>query len=404
MNFRPSSRAMLSFALLTALVLFLYVPMFAHWRTTGDFVPHHAYVQRMVHGDGTVWQEVPNFAYHVLVAVPYALFGGTLELWGLGVSVALMLATASALWWSIRRALRSNSQTAELSWRAELSALGLTIAALLFAPLTLLSPENAYFGYLHPMVYHNPTMLPLRPVAWLMFVGVLFAGLPETQAQNGRVRLLRISLLALATLASLWAKPSFVLAFLPALVPFVALHLLLRRRLDAWVLMGGVLVPALALLGYQALSYSGGSIGFRPFEVFDLWAYHYNPQANQGLLFKWLMSSALPVALLLVDGRWAWRDTGLQLAWLTFLAACGQVYLFNDLAYPVDGNLTWNGQIAVMVLLFASLVYAVQQRAHWQRWQRIVLSAAFALHLLGGIHWFLLHLNADYATLINSVW
>jgi len=376
-------------------VALVFLPMWANWRTEGDYVPHAAYVERMLAQDETLWPELPNFAWHLSVALPYGLLGGSLQGWIVAANLAWVALLALALWWPLRLAWQPTR------WPAELGLIALTLALLLLAPLTIFTPDNAYFGYLHPYVYHNPTMLPLRPLAWLTLLGALALAQPSA---GGWRRAARWAALAGLMLAGIWAKPSFALAFLPALLAFGLLRLALRQPLDWGGALLGLILPAAALLVWQSATYSGGALGWRPLEVFDLWAYHYNPLANEQLALKALLSLAFPLALLLADFQAVRRAPLMQLAWLTLLVAAGQTYLLNDLAYPVDGNLVWNGQIAVFALLMASALHAAQGWRAWRGWQRGVVGLAFGLHLLGGLLWYALHFSARYDWLINQAW
>lgn len=368
--------------------------MWANWRTVGDYEPHAEYVARLLAHDESVWPELPNFAWHVSVALPYGLFGGGVQDWIVVANLAWVWLLALALWWPMRMAWQPTN------WRAEAGLILLVLALLILAPPSLLTPDNAYFGYLHPYVYHNPTMLPLRPLAWLTLLGTA----KLCHAPKDWRRLALWAALAGLILAGIWAKPSFALAFLPALLAFGLLRSALRQPFDGLGALLGLLLPAAALLAWQSVSYSGAALGWRPLEVFNLWAYHYNPLANQQLALKALLSLAFPLAVLLTDRRAVVRAPLMQLAWLTFLAAAGQTYLFNDLAHPVDGNLIWNGQIAVFALLMASALHAAQRWHDWKVGPRGLVALAFSLHLMGGLWWYGLHLGADYEWLIDEAW
>jgi hypothetical protein len=397
MSLSLSRRATLIFySTLTLITLVIFVPILAYWQTRGDFVPHLAYVQRFITGDNSVFGEVPNLLYHVLVAIPAKLLPFiALETLSLVVCTALYVALAWAIGWQIIESL------APSRWRMVL-ALAVTSALLIIAPFTFFTPDNAYFGYFHPYVYHNPTMIPLRLFAWLLFLMSVHSFGDKTGFVWWKVLL--AGLLSIAVMLS---KPSFTIAFLPALVVFVAICVWQRQAFNKWTIILGILVPSIGVLGFQALVFKGNGVAFQPLLTLELWAYHYDPLANQNLLLKLIASVAFPVIVYGVFWREAWRSVLLNLAWLCALAGMAQAYLFIDTGEPPAGNLMWNAQIGVFVLLSASAVFAVrtsQKSFPKITWRMALVWMVFMCHVLGGVWWYTQHINAQYPDIVYQLW
>lgn len=386
-------------ALLWAGVLVLFLPVLAHWRLRGDFEPHTAYIVRMLAGEVSLTAELPNFLWHVSAGVPYALIGGApLDMYTTLASLLWYGALASVIFYAL--CLAWGVPSASLNGRDALLLCVLSWALMLVAPLHNPATDNAYFGFIYPYVYHNPTMIPLRPTSLLLFLACVWAFEAQVRPSWGQV--LAVAGLALA---NIWAKPSYALVLLPSL-GVLGLERLLRRRYIGWrMLVLGVGVPMVGLLGAQALSYQAGGMQFAPFLTYELWAYHYEPNANQHLLLKLLASLAFPLAVYGLYLRQAIRELALNFAWLGMGAGLAFTYLFVDSGDPVAGNLAWNGQIALMVLFVASGAFFLRMaRLHALHARLWVGAGVLGLHVVSGLWWYATHLTTDYLDLIYRVW
>ncbi len=421
----------------------IFLPMLYHWRDSGDFRPHTVYIDRILAGDTAVFYETPNFLYHLgILALHFIVPSVNITAWVVVVSLAWYTLLAIILYWLIK----SLTHPTDRSWRHEVVAIGTTLALLVITPITLLTPENQYFGYMTPYVYHNPTMIPLRPLSLILLaIGVWVFGYHPTPSPSPYHREgnstpprhvwrggwgVRSSLekdqkravtlaykigftvfTALLTLACILAKPSFVMVFLPSLALVAAWRLLWRQPINWLVLMGGIVLPAVGLLGYQALTWTDGGMAISPFETFRLWDYHYDPQTSAQLGLKLLLSLLFPLVVYGTYFSQARRDLLLNLAWLCALAGTAFSYLFIDTGDPVAGNLTWNGQIGVLVVYVASTVFFLRQnqaiiagkmtRIPWRFGLCLLI---FGLHVISGIQWYVLHLNAVWPDIIYGAW
>jgi hypothetical protein len=414
----PLLRRVLVPLLLVAIVLLLFLPMLDHWSFTGDFTPHGDYVQRMLNHDPTVLGEVPNFLFHIPVAFGLMLLPDLgLPAWMAITSLGWYLLLAFIYLWLVRGTLTGGES---LTLRGMLVTLIAPVALMLLTPIMLFTPENMYFGYLHAYVYHNPTMIPLRPTSVLLFVAAarvfqknalpLFASGQLNENQN-HFSVLNLGLVVALTLACILAKPSFVMTLLPALGAMTLAYLVMRHPINWALLVVGIGIPAVALLGYQALTFTDGGLEIAPFLTFDLWAYHYNPLANTLLPLKFLLSIAFPLVLYLAYFQQARRDVAFNLAWLCFAVGAAWTYLFADSGDRVAGNLVWNGQSALLILYVAAVLFWLRQNP-WlnagklpRSYGRFVLcGVVFALHLASGMVWYAIHLNAVWPEIVYVWW
>jgi len=401
--------------LLLVSVILLYAAMFDHWHLIGDFTPHTVYMERMRASDPNVAMELPNTLYHGSVLIPASFFPQTtLTDWIMPVCVAWFLLLALLIWGQIRATLSAGEFDIKipLTRRGETLAVVLTLTGLFIAPIFLFTLDNQYFGYMTPIVYHNPTMIPLRPIAFLLFIGAVSFASAEVRVWRSfeRWQMLQVPLLASLTVASILAKPNFVMIFIPALVIWLVMLRLMRRHVDMMTVLMGIIIPGVVFLAYQSMTYSDSGIAFRPFYTQDVWALHYDSAANLNLALKILMSLAFPLVVTGLYLRRAAQSPMMLLAWIAAIGGVMLTYLFYDTGEPPAGNLIWSGQIGVMVLYLATLLFFVRQH----RWlnagrprdlMRFGLCAAvLALHVVSGLIWYSEHLTGGWPQVIYTIW
>ncbi len=252
--------------------------------------------------------------------------------------------------------------------------------ALIYIPLTLSlwcvvplvtsgNPLNTLIGRpdIPVNMFNSPTLTLLKPFAVLIFLG-----LAKWLTYTPQRRWLPVLVVAFATAAATLTKPNYTMALLPAVGLVLAYQFIKPFRLNRTLAIAGVIIPAVAVLGWQYLRvYAPGaattlytakqsaSIGLAPFELFLT---HWNfsiPQLLSGLL----LSLVFPITVYLAYFQAARRSLILNLAWLIFFAGQSFAYLFIEIAYQAAGNMTWGGRITLFVLFAASLGFFLRQNA-----------------------------------------
>ncbi len=390
------------FGLTLALGMMLWIPQALRWMNDSDFGPHGDDVRRTLESLIWVMTHVPHFMFQALSAGVSRLLG-----WDVPYSMALvillaMLATTGILFVVYRRALAGD---AALSWGQGTLVCAAVLATLVVAPFNLLTPQTLYFGYIAPNVWHNPTVNLMKPSALVLF----FSGLLVYQAGfRPRPLALWTAAYALLSIFCLFSKPNFLIAFLPALA-LITLAAMLRRQAIHWViLLGGIVLPTGLMLLIQTQTWStNAGIELSPLETFGLWAYHYDPTANQGLLLKFGLSVLFPAVVYLVHARAAGRDLAFNAAWLTFAFGLAYTTLVVDRSNPTAGDFTWSAQFGVYLLFVVALRFLFQRygqgraRPGWALW---ACMAALALHVAAGINWYGVHLTNTYQDIIYIWW
>ena len=159
---------------------------------------------------------------------------------------------------------------------------------------------------------------------------------------------------------------------LPALMLLLAYQFVRPLRLNRFLIIAGILIPAVAVLGWQYLRVYGpgapatlynptqaASIGLSPLELYVTWWRYSIPELAAGFA----LSIIFPAVVYLAYFKAAWRNLALNMAWLVFLIGQSFAYLFIEITYQSSGNMTWGGRITLFVLFVVSLGFLLRQNA-----------------------------------------
>jgi len=340
---RPLERVAL-YGVPIAMCLWWFGPVLYRMTDLGDFPGHIRFAQAMA-ATGRV--TIPHFGYELAMIAVHALRPGAG--WNSAAYVVTMsgqLATVALL------AHRMAASVPRWSPGARIGLAALAAVALLLVQPAL--PLGAgrdpwLFGYFPPNQYHNPTTLLSKPLALALFAAGAAA---VSGAPAGRLW----GWLALVVASGI-VKPSFLLAFLPA----VGLMALWHARAARWrLLIAGLFVPSvLLLLAQYALRYrlqadDGVSVTVAPLMVIGLYA----PTDALTLVTRLALSVLFPLSVVAAFPQEAARDIRLPLAWLTFALGIVPGYLLAEAGGKASaGDFLWSGQLACFVLFAVSAAF-----------------------------------------------
>jgi len=231
----------------------------------------------------------------------------------------------------------------------------IALVMLLVSPVTLLTPDNLYFGYIPITVYHNPTVTLLRPFALMLFVAAL--AIIESRTRQGKI--LRVVVGTVLSILATLAKPNFTVALLPPLLLVAAYQAVKRNWQTSAALLLGFMLPGAIILYAQMAFFAGGEgLAIAPFAVFNAWLDIFYPGNPLGLLPRLILSILFPAYICVAYRGKAFHNTSLNLAWATFgFGAVYTYFLAEAGARLTDGNWTWSGQITLFVLFTASILF-----------------------------------------------
>ncbi|HEC21372.1 MAG TPA: hypothetical protein ENI95_00485, partial [Chloroflexi bacterium] len=166
---RDTGRRLCAILVLVVAIAVLFTPVtLVAFATQGDFRVHM--------GIAWTWRETghltwPHFLYHLLtILLSYLMPGGSLNIAGFTISMLAYVALGMVIYDAVCGAVASRRGKC-----VSVLSLIITLSLMLVSPVNLftLPIRNLYLGYISPTVYHNPTLILLKPVALLLF----FSGL-----------------------------------------------------------------------------------------------------------------------------------------------------------------------------------------------------------------------------------
>ena len=332
----------------------------------------------------------PHFLYHgVVIALHRLIPALNLEKAGFVLMVTAYIATGLITYALLRWA--TGTQPGE---RRLLLICGVvSFALMLIGPISFISDQynpGDLTSLFKPNVYHNPTFILLKPFAIGLFYCLLRV-LAQPEGTNWRIILVMATLTILATLA----KPSYTTALAPAVGLLFAFSFIKPLPLNRNALLFGILIPAAIMLGWQYLFLYGpqsqsnvygepARVVFSPLQLFVVgWKI-----PRVWLPLEFVLSILFPLAVYLVYFRNAYRELGLNLAWLTFLGGAAIAYLFVELPNLGHGNMIWGAQISLFVLFVVSTAYLLRYNRLILRgekawdWRFALCIVIFAVHLV----------------------
>jgi hypothetical protein len=244
--------------------------------------------------------------------------------------------------------------------------------------------ERIYLGQGSPNVWHNPTTITAKPFSFLAL-----ALCPALFNNRNKVitafYLIGISLLLIL---SAWAKPNFIMAFLPALTIYCLLFH--RNQIWHWVYYLFICTPLILILSYQySEKFSGESSG-TSIMISVLGQNIYNYTSNP--FFSLFLLTAFPLVTLIVYPK-ILTNKMYVLTLLTFITAVMQYFtLAEEGVRYLHGNFGWGRQIVVPMLFVLSmkelLINAHLYRDVKNRMKQGLIASVFIAHLLSGLLYF----------------
>jgi hypothetical protein len=257
-----------------------------------------------------------------------------------------------------------------------LRAFASVTAVLLASHIFLLSiGSHLYQGFFVPTAYHSPTQQLNKLLALVIYFVYCRQFLGGARASWSSV-----PVLAVLCVLSAIAKPSFLIAFLPAAALYAAYDLFRFRWHQALLCLVGIGIPSALTSIWQTrqIGTAGDpiSVAFMPFVVFN---------ANE-TMYKLPLSLAFP---LVVAAGAVWTrtaDARLRFIWtFTAVALFVTLCLVEAGKRMMHGNFAWTGQTAVFLVYVESMLFLLSQPP--RIWTRVAW-VVFGVHVVSGVLWY----------------
>jgi hypothetical protein len=265
-------------------------------------------------------------------------------------------------------------------WKRMIVSFGIIIAGPLFLLVGI--DQKFYFGYTGFALYHNPTLILLRPLALLMWLLILKYSF--SKINTGMGIFLGIIVVILSTLA----KPSYIICILPAIGLVVLWRKIGGQSINWWFILFGLFVPAIIVLLWQyKLAFMGSrdaSVILAPFKVIS-WMSH-------KIVIKYLLSIIFPLSVSLIYLKRVIHDRAMVIAWIIFGVGSFYGYFLAEEGISIySGNFLWSTHITLFILFFQSVVFFLSQKplVKYNNLVRIILWSIFCAQLACGIIYYI---------------
>ncbi len=220
---------------------------------------------------------------------------------------------------------------------------------LLIGPFFLMGfNPHIYIGQGSPSVWHNVTLITVQPFALLS----VFFTIKYFNTEKINFFILAI----LVMILSIFAKPSYILVFLPAITIFVLLERYFDKRQLLFTFVA--IFFSVAVLGYQFLNQFSGE-GNDPiiFDFLGVWSL-YTPNITVSIL----LALGLPLLITAFNYKSAKKNDYIKFSWLLVLFSMILFACFAESGrHYSDGNFGWSWNISLSLIYIFTIIEYFKQ-------------------------------------------
>jgi len=330
---------------------------------TGTFNLHIAWAELMAEKNSIV---LPHFLYQFLIILIHKIFPFiSFNIIGFFI---VPLATHFYLAWIIQsiliQQLKINRNGNNVLW-----TLPIVFVMLVINPINFFTYPTLYLKYIALTVHHSATTSLAKPFSIMVFFYIIKILKHHHKLKNQNQKY--IIYLAIFTILSLLAKPSYIICLIPSILVLVISKIIRKNSIPYMPLLLGFLIPSFLVLLWQYnftyitnqianLSIEGqSSIVFDPFLVIS---YFY--QSPLDVFTGFILSIPFPLFIYLAYFNKTNKSLEVNLAWVTFCFGVFYFYFLAEGGEPArtySANFAWSAQLTLFVLFFVSLVFFLKQ-------------------------------------------
>ena len=269
--------------------------------------------------------------------------------------------------------------TAKASYQIDFYAVALLLVSML---ITFVPGETWYIGKGTPNPWHNSTYISCRFFALIVFFSFLQAYETSRNDFVNRNAYIKLSLWCILCIV---AKPSFLMAFMPACFFVLVKKLFTTKGKSFWPSFwtGIAFLPALATMWWQTqivfVQDTQADIIFAPFAVVLLNSSPFK------ILINFVLSCAFPIYMFFAT--WRKKPFYAQIGYATWICGVGIFYLLAETGSRfAHGNMGWSYMMG-QCIAFVCGVMMLQEGVLSENKKKIG-KVLFALHLACGIIYF----------------
>ena len=231
-----------------------------------------------------------------------------------------------------------------------------------------------FFGQGSPNIWHNVTLWTVKPFALLAtWYTIRFFEKEKT---------LYALIATISALMSVFAKPSFIIVFLPALFIFFILHKLYKKEKNL-LFLSIVTLATLVILTYQYFhtfrEADASHIIFDPLGVWSLSSRNITMSIFLGLAFPLVYTILKTDIINRLEIQFTWLMVFFGILLFSLFAQTGKYYS--------HGNFGWSYMISMSLLYLFTILEYVKTFFEIKRWKRCILTVLLGIQVMTGIYY-----------------
>ncbi len=323
------------------IITYSFISMQAMGMIASDTGLHITYIKQFINGTMYIPHPLWHLSTHYLSQLLKVDYNVSASIF-----TALLVTLYAVIIYKVAKSL-DEYRDSEAKWYL------ITMIALTIGPFFWVDYySRIYMGPGSPSIWHNVTLITVQPLALLsVFYTIKFFLTNKTYY---------FILAILVTVVSIFAKPNYIIVFLPSIVVYI----LLKRYFDKKRLVFAAIsiLLSVAALAYQFINQyesinsesTGGSVIL---DCFGVWS-HYTPSVTVSIM----MALGLPFLISLFNYRSVKENEYIKFTWLlvlfsTILFAC---FAESGKRY-IDGNFSWSWMISLSLIYIFTIIEYFKQ-------------------------------------------
>jgi len=256
--------------------------------------------------------------------------------------------------------------------------------SLVIVSMIILTPfqDNVYIGSGTPNPWHSPSNIFCRPFCLIVFI---YLAKSFENYKEKKSYIWQLFMVSLFSILSMWAKPSFLISFLPTIAILFSYKLIKQYiSLTYFISIGVSLLPSLVVLALinSSLYHSTNTSDVITFSFGTVWSH-----SSKNILLSVFLGMVFPLYISIISIR--------KISF-SILLALGN-YIIATLFYlcltengdrMLHGNFGWGYLFAMFFMFFATTEYFFLKKVVSGIGYKIGCFL-FALHLISGLFYFL---------------
>jgi hypothetical protein len=246
-----------------------------------------------------------------------------------------------------------------------------------------------YYGQGSPNIWHNVTLWSVKPFA-LLSTWLSIDGLYKKDIK-------KLTLATIFTLISIFAKPSFIIMFLPALLLYAIARQEYKDMLFVkfYAIVSGL---SIMILLYQYTHTFNQQEGKIIIDFLGVWSL-----TSQNISVSILLALAFPMAFISLHSK-ILQDRYILISWIMIFISIAYYATFAQTGrFYTHGNFGWSYMIAMSLLYLFSIVKYFEIYTSLHIVKKVILNTLLLVQTIIGIY-YLYHILIGQNPLYVSIW